>query len=136
MGDYTNEEKDTVRRAAFGAIALVSKADPGFLAMFRESAAGAKALATAPESIRQLLSGGFVLPPTRDPRQLESAVLDDIARADRILGKDPADLTGFRSVLDAAMKQAAGAVDGTSAAEQAIIDKVSAALSGGTATTS
>lgn len=37
---FTTEEKDALRRAVFGALAYVSRADPGFLAGFRESAEG------------------------------------------------------------------------------------------------
>lgn len=49
MADFTDQERDTIRTGAFGAIALVSNADPGFFATFKESMAGSKALATAPK---------------------------------------------------------------------------------------
>jgi hypothetical protein len=48
MAEYTDEERDTIRTAAFGAIMLVSKADPGFLAGFKETMVGSKTLAGAP----------------------------------------------------------------------------------------
>ena len=57
MTDYSDEERDTVRSAAFGAMLLVSKADPGFFAMFKESMAGSKALAKASPELRGLLNG-------------------------------------------------------------------------------
>ena len=59
MADYTDEERDTVRNAAFGAIALVSKADPGFFSSFKESLAGSKALASAPKEITEILRVGL-----------------------------------------------------------------------------
>src|SRR5262245_9144576 len=40
MTVYTDQERDTIRTAAFGAMTLVSAADPGFLSMFKESMAG------------------------------------------------------------------------------------------------
>ena len=33
----TEDEQALVKRSAFGAIALVSRSDPGFFAMFKES---------------------------------------------------------------------------------------------------
>lgn len=68
MADYTDAEKDQVRRAVLGALAYVSKADRGFFAMFSESAAGARALSAAPPEIRDLLAGGFTMPERETPR--------------------------------------------------------------------
>ena len=56
MAELTADEKATVRDAALGAMALVSRADPGFFAACSESAAGARALAAAPEGIRAALA--------------------------------------------------------------------------------
>ena len=73
----TDEEQDLVRRSAFSAIALVSKADPGFFSMFKESMAGSRAFAEAPAGVQQLLrEGGFPTPPTGSPEQVESTPLD------------------------------------------------------------
>jgi hypothetical protein len=58
MADYNDDERDTVRSAAFGAMALVSKADPGFFAMFKESMAGSQAFANASPELQELLKSG------------------------------------------------------------------------------
>ena len=56
MADYSDNERDTVRSAAFGAMLLVSKADPGFFATFKESMAGSKVLAKASPELREMLT--------------------------------------------------------------------------------
>ena len=64
MAEYTEAEHETIRSAAFGAIALVSKADPGFFSTFKESMAGSRAFAAAPPAVQELLkTGGFPTPP-------------------------------------------------------------------------
>lgn len=130
MADYTDTERDTIRTAAFGAMALVSKADPGFFAMFKESMAGSRALSAAPPEIGELLrSGGFPSPPTGDAASVEAQVLGALTQARGILGgKDQAASDAFREVILAACDQVAQASDGVAAAEQAVIDKVRAAL--------
>ena len=45
MADYSDSERDTVRSAAFGAMLLVSKADPGCYMTLKESMARSKVLA-------------------------------------------------------------------------------------------
>lgn len=134
MSDYTDHERDTVRRAAFGSMALVSVADPGFFATFKESAAGSQALAQAPQEIRELLQGGLMAPPqVGSKEELESSILSQVREAVAILGaKDPDHVAGFRQVIESAMAQVAEASKGTSSAEQAVIDKVRAALAGET----
>lgn len=130
MADYTDAEKDTIRRGVFGAMALVSKADPGFFAMFKESAAGSRAISAAPESIRALLAGGLVMPPTGSAEQVDAAIMGDLSQAMQILGKDAADQSGFKQVVEAAVQQVAEASDGVAPEEQAVIARVRAALSG------
>lgn len=130
MAEYTDQERDTIRGAAFGAMALVSKAEPGFFDMFSESAAGSKALAAAPKELQDILrSGGFVKPPEGGPDNLEPAVLAGLQQAKQILAsKDPAAADSFRSVITTACDSVAQAKDGVAASEQAVIDKIKAAL--------
>lgn len=130
MAELTDQDKDVIRRGAFGAIALVSKADPGFFATFKESMAGSKALAAAPEHIRDLLKGGMIAPPKGSPEQIEAAILQDLAAAKNALGSDPAAQQGYVGVIEAAIQQVAEASKGVSPEEQAMIDKIRAALTG------
>ena len=130
MADYSDQEKDVIRRAAFGAIALVSKADPGFFATFKESAAGSKVLATAPDTIKQLFKGGLVGPPSGNPAEIEPAILGDVQQAVQILAKDPADQQAFKDVITKACQQVAEASKGVAPTEQDAIAKVNQALGG------
>lgn len=130
MADYTDAERDTVRNAAFGAIALVSKADPGFFSSFKESLAGSKALAKAPKEITELLrGGGLPTPPKGDAAAQEQAVLSGLTAAVDVLNaKADGSAEAFKGVILEATQAVADASDGVSAEEQAVIDKVKAAL--------
>lgn len=62
MTDYNDQERQTLRTAAFGAIFLVSSADPGFFDMVKESFAGSKAFANSSPELRDLLKSGGIPP--------------------------------------------------------------------------
>jgi len=47
MTDYTDSEKQSLRNAAYGAVFLVSNAEPGMLDMVKESFAASKSFAKA-----------------------------------------------------------------------------------------
>lgn len=130
MADYTDAERDTVRNAAFGAIALVSRADPGFLSSFKESLAGSKALASAPKEITELLrAGGFPTPPKGDQAAQEQAVMIGLTEAKALLTtKADGSAEAFSGVILEATQAVADASDGVSPEEQAVIDRVRAAL--------
>ncbi|XVX19949.1 hypothetical protein ACQP1U_16915 [Actinomycetota bacterium] len=131
MAEYTDQERDTIRTAAYGAMALVSKADPGFFAMFKESMAGSKALAAAPPQIQSLLKeGGMPQPPQgKSAEEVETAVLGNLSQAMTILkGKDPEQVEGFKNVILAACQAVADASKGVSPEEQAMIERVKGAL--------
>ncbi|WP_168582590.1 hypothetical protein [Gephyromycinifex aptenodytis] len=129
MTELSKDQHDTIRRAAYGAIALVSQADPGFFAMFSESMAGSKALAAAPEPVRELLAG-VTMPPTGTKEQVESAILADLSESMQILANDPSARDGFREVVLQATQKVAEASDGVAPAEEAMIQRVRAAVSG------
>ncbi|HOF64808.1 MAG TPA: hypothetical protein PLL54_10925 [Dermatophilaceae bacterium] len=132
MSNLTPEQTDLVRGAAFGAMAVVSKADPGFFAMFKESMAGAKALASAPPEIQAMLKGGFVTPPAGAAQDLEGTVLAQLASArDTLAANAPELLDGFRSVVLAACDATADASGGVSEAESTAIEKIRTILSAG-----
>jgi len=129
MTDYTDEERGTLRDAAFGAMMLVSQADPGFFAMFKESMAGAKVLAAAPPDLQQLFKGGGMPSvPKGAGAEVESAALGKLQQATAILqAKAPQDLPAYRDVIAAACDQVAQASGGVKDAETAMITKVKAA---------
>jgi hypothetical protein len=129
MTDYTDEERDTLRDAAFGAMMLVSQADPGFFAMFKESMAGAKALTAAPPELQQLFKGGMPSMPKGGAGEAESAALAKLRQATAILqAKAPQDLQAYRDVIAAACDQVAQASGGVQEAETVMIAKVKAAV--------
>ncbi len=129
MAEYTEQEQEQVRRAVLNAIAYVSKADPGFFAAFSESAAGARALAAAPEGLRTLLTGGFILPEAQSPEEFDASVVPDLQAAVSVVAaKDPADAQALKDVVLAAAQQVAEASKGVSPEEQQAVEKIRAAL--------
>lgn len=131
--ELTEDEQALVKRSAFGAIALVSRADPGFFSMFKESMAGSRAFAAAPEGVQELLrGGGFPTPVTGSPEQVEATTISELGQAVQILqAKDPEHVQGFKDVVLAAADQVASASDGVAPEEQAVLDRIRSALSGG-----
>ncbi|MEV4410689.1 hypothetical protein [Catellatospora sp. NPDC049609] len=129
MTEYTDQERQTLRTAAFGAVFLVSHADPGFFASFKESIAGAKALAGASPELQSVFkAGGFPEMPKGSPAEMESGVLSALQQSAAILHKDPQDLTEFRAVITNACDQVANASGGIKDTETAAITKVKSAI--------
>lgn len=130
MTDYSDQERQTLRTAAFGAIYLVSNAEPGFVDMIKESMAGSKAFAASSPQLRDLLkSGGIPKLPTGNPADVESTVLAALTQSTSILeSKGQPELAGFRDAVATAVDQVASAADDVSSAEVAAIGKVKAAL--------
>ncbi|RIV40609.1 hypothetical protein D2L64_02990 [Micromonospora radicis] len=128
----TDEELSTLKTGAFGAVFMVSNADPGVLAMFRESFAAAGAIAEASGVVKEALSGGPLPELPRDSAlEVESVVLPALRRAVEILvAKAPEDVAVYRSVVLAAADRTAQAHNGVSPAEAAVIERISAALGG------
>lgn len=124
-----------IRRSVFSAIALVSQADPGFFATFKESMAGSRALREAPEDVRELFSdGGFPTPHTGSPEEVRAQVLGDLHQVMQVLrAKAPGQARGFRDVVLAAADRVAAASDGVAAEEQELIDEIRRALDTGIA---
>jgi hypothetical protein len=131
MTEYTDHERQTLRTAAFGAVYLVSRADPGFFNAVKESLAGAKVLATTSQELRDLLrSGGVPRIPTGSPTEVESSVLTALHRSAAILqAKNPTELDGFRTAIVSACDQVASvAGGGANEAEKAMVTRVKTAL--------
>ena len=87
MTDFTDQERDTLRTGAFGAMFLVSNADPGFFATIKESFAGSKVLATASPELRDLFKSGGVpqMPKGGNASDIEAGVLSALQQATGIL---------------------------------------------------
>jgi hypothetical protein len=130
MSVYTDQERDTIRSAAFGALTLVSAADPGFLSMFKESMAGAKALAAAPADLQSVLkSGGMPPMPAGSKEEIKQNVLTALRQSkDIITAKAPQDLQPFQAVIAEAINQVATVHEGVSDSERRVIDEVRAAV--------
>ncbi|MFD6565031.1 hypothetical protein [Micromonospora profundi] len=126
----TVEERLTLKTGAFGAVVLVSNADPGVVALFRESFAASGALAAASGLVKDALTTG-PLPqlPRTSQLEIESVVLPALGRAVRILReKSPTDVEAYRSVVLSAADRVARAHDGVAPAEAAVIDQIRGAL--------
>lgn len=130
MTDYTDQERDTIRFAAFGALTLVSAADPGFMSMFKESMAGAKALAAAPADLQGVLkSGGMPPMPKGSQEEVKTNVITALGQAKAIIAaKAPDDLQPFQALVAEAINQVATAHDGVSESERQVIMEVRTAV--------
>ncbi|KKK07864.1 hypothetical protein [Micromonospora sp. HK10] len=130
MEPLTADEQLTLRTGAFGAVFLVSNAEPGMLAMVRESMAASGALADASGVVRAALTSGPLPQLPRDSAlEVEATVLPALGEAVRILrAKSPADVAAYRSVVLAAADRVAQAHRGVAPAEAAVIEKIRQAL--------
>ncbi|WP_433537366.1 hypothetical protein ACQPZK_06185 [Micromonospora sp. CA-249363] len=126
----TDEERLTLKTGAFGAVFLVSNADPGMLGVIRESVAASGALAVASGVVKEALTTGPLPRLPRDSQlEIESVVLPALGRAVRILReKSPADVEAYRSVVLTAADRVARAHDGVAPAEAAAIEQIRGAL--------
>jgi hypothetical protein len=130
MTDYTDSEKQMLRGAAFGAVFLVSNAEPGMFDMIKESFAASKSFATASGDMQGIFRGMSMpkIPKGNSP-QIESNVLSDLSTSVKTLQqKAPADADAYRHIVLDACTNAAQAVGGVSAPETEMLGKVNAAL--------
>ena len=138
----TEDERQTLKTAAFGAVYLVANADPGFFNVLRESFAASGALAGATGPLREVLTKG-PLPrlPKSPPADSAGAgagqsdpiefVLSALRRSVAILAeKAPDELAEYQSTVIGAVDRVAEAADGVSEKEYAMIARVKEALSG------
>lgn len=125
----TDEEKLTLKTGAFGAVFLVSNADPGPLSMIKESFAASGAISGTSGLVKESLTGGPLPRLPHSPLEVESVVLPALRRAVEILRvKAPDEVEYYRAaVLDAA-DRVAQAYQGVDVAERNMIVKVRAAL--------
>ncbi len=130
MSDLTAEERSTLKTAAFGAVYLVSDADPGFFAMLKESFAASGALAGATGLVKEVLSTG-PLPklPRASISEVEALVLPALERSVAILReKAPSEVDNYQAAVVTAVEEAANAAHGVNAREADALAKVKAAV--------
>ncbi|PYC67492.1 hypothetical protein C7C45_20995 [Micromonospora arborensis] len=126
----TDEERLTLKTGAFGAVFLVSNADPGVLGVLRESLAASGALADASGTVKEALTSGPLPRLPRDSQlEIESVVLPALRQSVRILQeKSPQDVEAYRSLVLTAADRVARAHDGVAPAEAVAIDQIRGAL--------
>lgn len=126
----TPGEKATLKTAAFGAVFLVSNADPGLVDMVRESFAAADVISNTTGLVKDVLTTGS-LPqlPREDPEQVAQRVLPMLRQSMEILEhKAPSEADGYRRTVLAAAVRVARAAAGVDSAEAEMVGKVQAAL--------
>jgi hypothetical protein len=130
MTDFTDDEKKQLRTAAFGAVFLVSQADPGMLDTIKESFAASKSFAQASGDLQDVFRG-MSMPsvPKGSKDQVEQSILGDLSASVATLQtKSPQELDAYRRVVLDACNSAAAAAKGVSPGETAALSKVTSAL--------
>lgn len=127
---YTDQERDTLRNAAIGAMMLVSKADPGFMGTIKEMLAGSKALKNSSPDMQEIFKvSGMPKMPKGNPAEMEQTVLGQLQQSTQILqSKSPQELQNYRTTIMNACDQVAKAQGGSSDAEMSTIGKIRSAL--------
>jgi len=124
---YTDEECRTLRTAVYGAMVLVSHADPG--PVDQERFAGFRAMSNFSRELRDVLGAARVLLP--EEPALEGAVLDALRLSMKILSVKAADEAATFPSAVLAISQEVAAADGHVVdAEDAMVRKIQAALEG------
>src|SRR3954470_11948566 len=120
---YTDAESRTLRRAVYGAMVLVSHADPGPVVEGRF--AGLKAMVNLPGELREVLNASRVRLPEGTDADLENAVLEPLRSSMRILAeKAPEEAAVFPAAMLSICQEVAAADGGVADAEDRMIAKV------------
>ncbi|MFF5171384.1 hypothetical protein ACFY3U_01955 [Micromonospora sp. NPDC000089] len=130
MQRLSDDERLTLKTGAFGAVFLVSNADPGMFALIRESIAASDALAGASGLVKEALTTGPLPQLPRDSAlEVESVVLPALGRAVDILReKSPDEVAAYRALVLAAADRVAQASREVLPAEAAMLDRIRGAL--------
>ncbi|MFB7666350.1 hypothetical protein ACFC1R_20750 [Kitasatospora sp. NPDC056138] len=127
----TRDEQTTLKKAAFGAVTLLSLAYPGAWSTTKENVVGAKVLTGTTGIVGRVLSGkdkfdikGRTTAEIAD--EVLTALTSTVATLD---AKAPAETAEFRRAVTTAVRQAAASTRrGTSPAHTDMIAKITAAL--------
>jgi hypothetical protein len=127
MTEYTDEERQTLRIAIYGAALLVSNADPGSMEV--EGSASARAIKELSPELQEALGTEFPRLPRGPIAQIEDAVLSALRESMAILkAKAPRVGRTFPAAVVSVCEAAAAADGSVSPVESAAIIKVRAAL--------
>jgi hypothetical protein len=133
MTDFSDDEKKSMRSAAFGAVFLVSHADPGMFDTIKESFAASKSFATASGDLQDVFKG-MSMPsvPKGSKDQVEQSILSELSASVATLqAKAPQDVDSYRHLVLDACTSAAEAAKGVAPEETAALSKVRSALGAG-----
>jgi tellurite resistance protein len=126
---YTDAESRTLRTAVFGVMVLVSHADPG--PVIQERYAGLRALTALSPDLRHALHASRVDLSAIPEAELEDRVLEALRMSVKILAaKAPDEAASFPGAVEEICHQVAAADGQVAEVEQAVIEKVRAALGG------
>ncbi|HEX7301364.1 hypothetical protein [Lentzea sp.] len=127
MTDYTESEGQTLRTAVFGAMVLVSTADPG--AVDEESHAGIRAMTLLSDDLRAVIDAAPPTLPSGSASDVEAGVLAALrSSVDIITAREPRDVPIFRAAVAEMCRSVAGADGEVAVAERTMVTRVVEAL--------
>jgi hypothetical protein len=134
---FTDQERETMRKGVTGAGMLVALSDKSFFDSFKEAGALAKHLSAGRRSdnelVRELSEGagtGFGL--TSSPDEVERETLDAIRSSVSLLqSKSPENVDAYKKLVLEVAQSVADAAGGGESSEGPAVEKVRSALSSG-----
>ncbi|HEX8868744.1 MAG TPA: hypothetical protein VF821_23995 [Lentzea sp.] len=127
MTAYTEAEGQTLRTAVFGAMVLVSTADPG--SVDEESYAGIRAMSLLPDDLRAVIAAAPPSLPQGSASDVETGVLAALKDSVEIINAhDPREVPVFRGAVTEMVRSVAGADGEVAAAEKEMVARVVEAL--------
>lgn len=127
MTAYTEAEGQTLRTAVFGAMVLVSTADPG--SVDEESHAGVRAMTLLPDDLRAVIAAAPPALPTGSATDVEEGVLAALRSSVEIIAaREPREVEVFRAAVTEMCRSVAGADGDVAVAEKEMLTKVVDAL--------
>lgn len=134
VGVLTDDEKATLKTAAYGAVTLVSVACPGAISTVKTNMAGTRVLCGATGLAGQAINSKLHAKiPGGSAAETAATVLPALTEAVSILqAKAPNEVDDFRRIVMIAVEQGASSSgDGINPAEAEMISKVKQALAAG-----
>lgn len=127
MTAYTEAEGQTLRTAVFGAMVLVSTADPG--SVDEESHAGIRAMSLLSDDLRAVIAAAPPSLPSGTASDVEAGVLAALREAVAIIdAHEPRDVAIFRAAVTEMCRSVAGADGEVAVTEKAMVTRVVEAL--------
>ncbi|MCP2241696.1 TerB family tellurite resistance protein [Lentzea aerocolonigenes] len=127
MTAYTEAEGQTLRTAVFGAMVLVSTADPG--SVDEESHAGIRAMTLLSDDLRAVIAAAPPALPKGTTSDVEAGVLAALRESVAIIdAHEPRDVAIFRAAVTEMCRSVAGADGEVAVTEKAMVTRVVEAL--------